>query len=200
VLQHQAVRTSHDTVLYVEHSQCYNTRLCAHLTTLCSMSNTANATTPGCAHVSRHCAVCRTQPVLQHQAVRTSHDTVLYAEHSQCYSNTRLCTHLTTLCWNPTHTLSATLWTQPLFKLTHLQLSTAINFSGDVVSSPTACSLRIRVQISIRRPITLIDDLLTYPQSLQANVSIVPLSRPRPLTPSFCPIQYSLKHISLCTK
>jgi len=78
VLQHQVVRTSHDTVLYVEHSQCYNTRLCARLTTLCCMPNTASATTSGCAHISRHCAVCRTQPVLQqHQAMHTSHDIVL---------------------------------------------------------------------------------------------------------------------------
>ena len=103
VLQHQALHTSHGTVLYVEHSKCYNTRLCTYLTTLCCMSNTASSTaTPGCAHISRHCAVCRTQPVLQqHQAVHISHDTVLYVEHSQCYSNTRLYTHLTTLCWNP---------------------------------------------------------------------------------------------------
>ena len=62
------------------------------------MSNTASAKTSGCAHISRHCAVRRTKPVLQHQAVHTSHDTVMYVEHSQCYSNTRLSTHLTTLC------------------------------------------------------------------------------------------------------
>jgi hypothetical protein len=104
--QRQAVHTSHDTVLCIEHSQCYsNARLCTHLTTLCCMSNTVSATaTPGYAHISRHCAVCRRQPVLQqHQAVHTSHDTVLCVEHSQCYSNTRLCTHLAREGWGSTN-------------------------------------------------------------------------------------------------
>jgi hypothetical protein len=108
------------------------------------MSNTASATTPGCADISLHCVVCRTQPVLQHQAVHISHDTavcrtqpvlqhqavhisddtVLYVEHSQCY-NTRLCTHLTTLLKSK-HTISATLQTQRLSIFTHPQLTIAI--------------------------------------------------------------------------
>jgi hypothetical protein len=265
VLQHQAVHTSHGTLLYVEQSQCYNTRLCTHHTALCCVSNKASAiATPGCAHISRHCAVCRTQPVLQqhqpvhiisrhcavcrtqlvlqHKAVHTSHGTVLYVEQSQCYSNIRLCTHLMALCCmsntagdtatpgcahisrhcaicrtqlvlqhqavhtshdtvlKSKHIVSATLRTQRLFMFPHPQLTTAINFSADAVSSPTACSLRIRVQNSLRRPITLIDGLLAYHQSLQSNASIVLLNRTRPLTSSFCPIQYSLKHISLYTK
>ena len=82
--QHEAVHISRDTVLYVKHSQCYsNTRLYTYLTTLCCMSNTTSATaTPGCEHISRHCAVCQTKLVLHHQAVHTSHDTVLYVEHN----------------------------------------------------------------------------------------------------------------------
>jgi hypothetical protein len=123
---------------------------------------------------------------------------ILYAEHSQCY-NTRLCTHLTTLLKSK-HTISATLQTQRLFMFTHPQLNIAINFSSVVLSSPAACSLRIRVQISLSRPINLIDDLLAYPQSLQSNASIVPFSRPGPFTSSFSPIQYSIKHILSYTK
>ena len=165
------------------------------------MSNTVGAAaTPGCAHISRYSAVGRAQLALQQQAVHISHDSVLYVENTYCY-NTRLSTHLMTLCtmsntasattshesvFKSKHTVSAILRTQRLFMFTHPQLTTAINFSADVVSSPTACSLRIRVQISLRRTIILIDLLLVYPQSFQTNVSIVPLSRSRSPTSSFC--------------